>query len=165
MAQSTIPSSNSGITNSDILTPVSPVGRQTIPTGKLQNFPLSELSPQFSYAENKQWAKPGSYTTKLDPKMETSFQKWVKANRIPWQDSPTADYDMRGYYKAMISGDPKAKRASSNLHFPDTWKTPYDRSFSNESMYATHDAPHWVGNTLVTPDGRVIFDEDKDGPG
>lgn len=99
-----------------------------------------------------------SYTTYLTPAEEAQFQSWVKANRIPWQDTPNADYDMRGFWKAQQSGDPNAQRAA-NLHFPDTWKTPYHHLFSNESMYATPDAPRWIDNRLIDKSGRVIADE------
>lgn len=108
-------------------------------------------------------AKPGPYKTQLEEKEESQFQQWVKENDIPWQDSERADYDMRGYWKALITGDPRAKRAP-NKHFPDTWKTPYDKSFSNESMYALPSAPRWSGNKLIGENGKVLYDEDKQGP-
>ena len=97
--------------------------------------------------------------TKLGPQEEQKFQQWVKQNRIPWQDSPTSDYDMRGFWKAQQAGDPNAKRAA-NLHFPDTYKTPYHHSFSSESKYAKPDAPHWEGNKLVDKNGTVLWDDD-----
>jgi hypothetical protein len=113
-------------------------------------------------------AKPGSYTTKLAPNEEPRFQQWVKANRVPWQDTPDADYDMRGYWKAKFSGDPIAKQAA-NLHFPDPWKTPYHHTFSNESKYATADAPRWHkydrGYRLIDKRGRIIADEPDETPG
>ena len=98
-------------------------------------------SAQARWAE---YAKPGPYVTQLDPQDETRFQSWVKQNQIPWQDSPTSDYDMRGFWKAQQSGDPNAKRGA-NLHFPDTWKTPYHETFSNESKYALPTAGRWAG--------------------
>lgn len=116
-----------------------PAGAQVIPTA----------SP---------YAKPGPYTTALPAQQEAGFQSWVKQNKIPWQDSPTADYDMRGYYKAQQAGDPNAKQAG-NMHFPDTYKTPYHATFSNESQYATPDAPRWNGNRLIDKKGNVIADE------
>jgi hypothetical protein len=110
-------------------------------------------------------AKPGPYTTKLSPAEERDFQSWVKTNRVPWQDSPTADYDMRGYYQALREG--KAKQSldpyDRRMHFPDTWKTPYHSTFSNESIYSTPEAPHWEGNRLMTPQGSLIYDESKRG--
>ena len=97
--------------------------------------------------------------TKLSPTEEAKFQSWVKQNKIPWQDTPTADYDMRGYWKAMESGDPNAKRAA-NRHFPDTWKTPYHHSFSSESKYSKQ-GTHWVGNKLIEDSsGKVLWDDD-----
>lgn len=94
------------------------------------------------------YATPGPYTTTLAPDEEQQFQGWVKSNKLPWQDGPTSDYDMRGFWKAQQAGDPNARRAA-NLHFPDTYKTPYHKSFSNESKYATKRAPHWEGDKLV----------------
>jgi hypothetical protein len=103
-------------------------------------------------------AKPNLYNTQLNPAEELQFQQWVKANKIPWVDSPASDYDMRGFWKAMQSGDPNAKRAA-NLHFPDTFKTPWHHSISNESMYASPNAPSWKGNQLVDKSGKVVWDE------
>lgn len=106
--------------------------------------------------------KANLYATQLPPQDEQKFQQWIVANKIPWQDSPDADYDMRGYWKAQQSGDPSAKQAA-NLHFPDTYKTPWHHSFSNESMYATPDAPKWYGNKLMGKDGKLVWDDDKMG--
>jgi hypothetical protein len=110
------------------------------------------------------YAKPGPYVTQLSPDDETQFQSWVKQNKVPFEnDSSTSDYDMRGYWKAMNSGDANAKQSLSGfdgtMHFPDTFKTPYHKTFSNESMYATPDAPHWEGDRLVGKDGNVVADE------
>lgn len=109
------------------------------------------------------WSKPGPYVTKLEPGLEKEFQAWVKENKVPWQDHPQADYDMRGFYKALKSGDKRAVQAKSqfdqHMHFPDVWKTPYHKTFSNESIYAKKDAPHWVGDKLIDKHGRVIADE------
>lgn len=103
------------------------------------------------------YAKPGPYYTELGPQEEAKFQHWAKSVN----QSPSPDYDLRGFWKAMSSGDPAAKRAvdpgSGQLHFPDKWKTPYSVSFSRESMYATSDAPHWVGSNLVDKDGKVVY--------
>jgi hypothetical protein len=108
-------------------------------------------------APTSQYAKPGSYTTQLSPSDELQFRNWVKSNNIPWVDEPQSDYDMRGFYKDMVGGG--AKRSTTNLHFPDTYKTPYHKSFSNESKYATADAPHWEENNLVDKTGKVVFSE------
>lgn len=95
------------------------------------------------------YAKRGPYRTNLSSSEERNFQKWVKSSKIPWQDSPQSDYDMRGYWKAQQSGNKQAKQDSTTGHFPDTWKTPYHKTFSNESIYATSMAPHWEGQSLV----------------
>jgi hypothetical protein len=76
----------------------------------------------------------------------------------PTFSAPDNDYDMRGFYKSLMAGDPNAKR-SKNLHFIDTYKTPYHHLFSNESKYARPDAPHWVGTKLIDKNGKVIIDE------
>ena len=105
------------------------------------------------------------YVTELPPDQEQAFQAWAAKNKVPWQDTPNADYDMRGFWSALQVGDPRAATAinpaDKRLHFPDTWKTPYHATFSNESQYAAGrpDAPHWQGNVLVAPDGRVVADE------
>ena len=116
------------------------------------------------YQRNKAWAKPGPYLTKLSKKEEKAFQKWAEENKVPWQESETSDYDMRGFFKALINKDPRAMTAinpNDNLmHFPDVWKTPYHHSFSAESQYATKQAPNWnPADQLVTPAGVVTFDE------
>lgn len=114
-------------------------------------------------APKQDYATPGPYITKLSSEEEAQFQDWVKHNNIPFDPSPNADYDMRGFWKAQQSGDPTAKRAA-NLHFPDTWKTPYHKTFSNESIYSKPDAPHWEGNKLIDKNGNVVVDESAPAP-
>src|SRR3954471_14559714 len=65
-------------------------------------------------------AKPGPYLTKLQPADEQSFQTWVKANKVPFDPSPTADYDMRGYWKdnqGKLVGT-EISKFDGELHFP-----------------------------------------------
>lgn len=117
-----------------------------------------------NFDQNKLYAKPGPYVTKLAPEQEQSFEAWVKQNNVPWQDSPTSDYDMRGYYQAMLAGNAgeSLNNNDGKMHFPDTWKTPYHQSFSRESEYATDGAPSWNSlDQLVLPNGTVVFDERK----
>lgn len=105
---------------------------------------------------------PLPWVTRLSPPEEQEFRTWVTANKIPFNpDDSFSDYDMRGFWKAMKSGNVDAVRSSINGHFPDTWKTPFHRSFSNESIYASYgkNVPHWVENTLVSPQGKVVFRE------
>lgn len=111
--------------------------------------------PQNQTPQWGDYAKPGPYTTTLDPQTEQQFQSWVKQNNVPWKDSPTSDYDMRGYYKAQITGDTDAHTSINPIdglpHYPDTYKTPYHKTFSNQSQYALPTAGTWKGNTFVPP--------------
>lgn len=119
------------------------------------------------YQRNLQWAKqsPYGYLTKLKPNEESLFLQWVMDNKIPFDPSPTADYDMRGFWKnLMLEGGDKAETGMNandrQLHFSDYFKTPYHHSFSRESKWATEHAPIWnEQDQLVLPDGTVVFDE------
>ena len=118
------------------------------------------------YARNKAYAKPGSYTTTLSPEQEAKFRGWAKVNPHLVEgeiDNPTPDYDVRGRWLADQSGDPTAKLTRSKfdgkMHASDKWKTPYHRTFSAQSIYATPDAPQWKGDKLVDKTGKVIADE------
>jgi len=108
------------------------------------------------------------YQTRLTPQEETQFQGWVKKNKVPFDPSPQADYDMRGFWKGLTTGDPRAKTGISpydgRMHFTDTWKTPYHKTFSNESIYAPPDAPHWEGDRLIDKNGNVVADETPQQP-
>jgi hypothetical protein len=66
------------------------------------------------------------------------------------------DYDMRGFWKAT-----GGRWAGGGAHFPDTWKTPYDTSFSNQSKYAKRGTPFaWMGEKLVDKrTGQIVFEE------
>jgi hypothetical protein len=106
---------------------------------------------------------PQNYSTPLSATEEPAFQNWLKTNQVPFKDEPQADYDMRGFYKAAQFGDPRATQSlnagDQQMHFPDTWKTPYHTGFSNESMYAPQSAPRWEGDVLKTAGGKVVSDE------
>jgi len=120
------------------------------------------------YAKNKPFIKEGadSFTTGLSPTQETGFQQWVKQNNVPFNPQQgLQDYDMRGFYQALMAKDPRAMTAvnpnDSQLHYPDYWKTPYHKSFSAESQWANpQTAPVWnEKDQLVTPSGAIVFDE------
>lgn len=104
-----------------------------------------------------------TFHTPLGPTDENNFQNWVKTSKVPFDPGPKADYDMRGYWKAMIANPTTVKQSMSDfdgkMHFPDTWKTPYHKTFSNESIYAPKDAPHWEGDRLIDKTGKVVADE------
>lgn len=101
---------------------------------------------------NAPFAVPGPYQTKLSNPEEVKFQQWVKSNNVPMEDDgPQASYDMRGYWKDIASkgqNQTEINPVDKLLHFPDTYKTPYHPTFSNESKYATPDNPfYWKGQT------------------
>lgn len=104
------------------------------------------------------------YLTKLNPLTEMAFRQWVAKNKIPFDPSNKADYDMRGFYQAMMRGDKTAQSGinqnDGQLHFSDTYKTPYHESFSSESKFAAPGAPRWNElDQLAAPSGRIVFDE------
>jgi hypothetical protein len=119
---------------------------------------------------NKEFSKKNwSPTSFKSFEEETAFRKWVQSQKVPFDfEDKYPDYDMRGFYRALMSGDEKATSAinpsDNKLHYPDYWKTPYHESFSNESQWATKDAPKWVGDDkagwkLVDSKGNVYKDE------
>lgn len=127
-----------------------------------------EYTPQQIYARNQAWVKPGAsnYQTQLQPQEEQKFRTWVADNKVPFDPTQAQpDYDMRGFWKALQSGDPRAKGAvdpnDGQMHYPDTWKTPYDLTFSKQSQYANPaTAPDWNDkNELVAPGGQVIWND------
>jgi len=122
---------------------------------------------QANFARNSAWTKPEAtdFNTRLG-QLEPAFRQWVKNNSIPFDPKARGpqDYDMRGFWKGMRSGDPIAASAidpnDSRLHYPDYWKTPYHETFSSESQWAAPGAPSWNGqDQLVTPDGQILFDD------
>jgi hypothetical protein len=135
--------------------------------------PLSSLGtgyamPPDTFMKNMQWGQsapsPQGYNTQLAPQDEAQFQQWVRQNNVPFDPSTTADYDMRGFWKAQQAGNPNARtgvNANDGLmHFGDYFKTPYHQSFSSESQWALPNAPSWNSlDQLVTPGGQVVFDE------
>lgn len=156
------------------------MGRRELPAGVAPSAagggrgsvnPLPDEAANPVLQRNKQYAKPapaaGGYRTTLSQAEESEFGDWVRKNRIPNDDSATSDYDMRGYFRAMksgVAGGPSINANDGMPHFPDTFKTPYHKSFSNESRYANADAPRWnEQDQLVDKAGRVIFDERKEG--
>lgn len=123
------------------------------------------------YNRNKGWAVDHpTYMTTLSPEEETQFRNWVKQNNVPFQpDEARQDYDMRGFYKGLQTKDERAvgriNSSDNSYHYPDTWKTPYHHSFSNESIYATKNAPSWVRDEenkawhLQTQNGEKLITE------
>lgn len=101
------------------------------------------------------YAKRGPYQTPLRGHAEGAFRSWVHRAHVPFDiHARRSDYDMRGFWSA--GGSSHWHRGS---HFPDTYKTPYDTTFSRQPRYATRNNPFdWVGNKLVNMrTGRIIF--------
>ena len=123
------------------------------------------------FERNKAWTLPGEHNYSTDLGVdEPKFQSWVKENKVPFDPKEAnSDYDMRGFYKAVQDGDPRAKQSlnpnDSKMHYTDYWKTPYHKSFSNESQWADPaKAPHWnEQDQLVAPSGQIIMDEKAGG--
>ena len=103
---------------------------------------------------------------------EMSYQKW-RDDVAPQAES--ADYNLRGFYNALLNGDPVARGAMGNdgqPHFPDKWKLPNHPTFSRESQYynpqTMPNTPNWMaapmsglpgmGNNFVLrrPDGSIV---------
>jgi hypothetical protein len=123
---------------------------------------LAEMRGNFD--RNSQYARGGEYSTKLNPLEEAAFRQWVQTSKAPFDpNQPTQDYDMRGYWKDIASKGGNATQLNPNdgeMHFPDTYKTPFHQSFSAESRYAMPTAPKWANDhQLVGSDGKVVFDE------
>lgn len=137
------------------------------PKEALNQYPNPEDRPADESLEfNKAWVKPNWKPLQLTPTNEAKFQEWVKKNPKLVEgelNNPKADYDVRAHWLAGQRGDPEASlvpnKWDGKLHGSDKFKTPYNGGFSNESIYATPDAPRWVGNKLVTKDGRLVTDE------
>ena len=137
--------------------------RQTLSGGGSEG---SGFTPGQVYARNAPYVKPGvqNFYTQLSPTEEKGFRAWVRKNNVSFDpNAKHPDYDMRGFYQALVSGDPKAKNSidpnDGKIHYPDYWKTPYDATFSRQSKFASESAPDWKGDNLVLPNGRVVYSD------
>ncbi len=113
---------------------------------------------------NAPHARAGSAQTVLPVGDEMRFRAWAHSNDVPFDpNAANPDYDMRGFYRAMATGDKGAQSAidpiDGKLHYPDTYKFPSHPSFSAESKFAKPTAPRWDENDLLRDQfGRVIYD-------
>jgi hypothetical protein len=116
---------------------------------------------QQAYQRNAQFAHPGPYHTPLQPEEEQKFRQWVTQNKVPFDpNAKIVDYDMRGFWKERQMDAAKWKPGQ---HFPDTYKTPYDTTFSAESKYAKPGTPFiWKGDNLIDKrTGAIVFSPTK----
>lgn len=146
--------------------PAAPQVAALLPAAPPSQVPVDPA--QQAFQRNSAWVRPGqfNYNTQLAQPEEVAFRSWLQKNNVPFNlQQGVTDYDMRGFYKALMSGDPRAKSAvdpnDSRMHYPDYWKTPYHATFSNESQWADPaKAPRWnEKDQLVLPDGTVLFDD------
>jgi hypothetical protein len=115
---------------------------------------------QQALAHNRRFALPPTpgprpYQTELPAPLEVLFRAWVATNHVPFDPSARlADYDMRGYWQQT-----RGQGWKPGQHFPDTFKTPYDASFSHESKYATRNNPFvWQDDALIDRrTGQIVF--------
>ena len=126
---------------------------------------MADSKSKLSQYLKELFLRPRDYRTDLPPNQEFEFQNWVKQNDIPYVDEPRADYDMRGFYKALQNKDPRATSSydflDNRFHYPDIWKTPWHETFSQDSMYSLPTSPHWVKDKLINALGTTIFDARK----
>lgn len=123
------------------------------------------MTPQEIFDKNKKYAiQRNSYITPLSLDDQIKFLEWVSSNNVPYDPSPNSDYDMQGYWKSIQGKNysPEINKNDGMPHYPDTFKTPYHRTFSSESVFSTPGAPSWNKlDQLVLPDGTIVFDERK----
>jgi hypothetical protein len=107
-----------------------------------------------AYKHNRPFAKPGPYQTALNDVDEQAFRQWLRRYKVEFDpDNPQENYDMRGFWKDTKGQAPKD-------FYPDTYKTPWDTTFSNESRYATSDCPfRWkdAATLIDIRDGSTVF--------
>lgn len=86
------------------------------------------------------------YNTKLSPSEEAGFEKWAKKNN---REKDSYDYDMRGAYRELVSGETKQ---AANGHFTDKFKKPNHPTFSDQSQYNGING-YTGGKWIETPEG------------
>lgn len=123
-----------------------------------------------AYRHNSPFATGGPYQTVLSGPDEATFRLWadyvnaIAGGPLIKPDLWPNDYDDRGYWVAQPGHDASHPTYAVGQHGPDTWKTPYDTSFSKQSQYATATCPFdWVtdrkwGDLLLDfRNGQIVF--------
>lgn len=79
------------------------------------------------------------WQTPLDAMKEQFFRAWLQQGHINFDpDNPNPDYDMRGWWQAMMQGAPNATyNLSEQLTplFPPSFTTPWSLDFGPESKF------------------------------
>lgn len=110
---------------------------------------------QQAYKHNRPFATRGPYQTRLNGPEEAAFQQWVTHNSVEFNPNDAqADYDLRGWWRENRPGP------GSRPFYNDKYKTPYDTTFSNQSIYATPNNPFmWKDDATLIDirDGSIVF--------
>lgn len=93
------------------------------------------------------------YNTKLSPQEEAAYVAWAKENG---RDKDVYDYDMRGAWKELMSGD---MRQADNGHLGDKYKKPNHPTFSDQSVY--HGTDGYEGGSWEEGEDGVSFTPSK----
>ena len=94
------------------------------------------------------------YNTVLEPETETAYNAWASENG---RHKDVYDYDLRGAYQEMQSGD---MAAADNGHLGDKYKKPNHPTFSNESIYHGSDGK-LGGSWTENENGQTVFTPSK----
>ena len=130
---------NDSNTTSDILLKINEF-KNSVPENIYNGYINSGLELQ-DRAYNKQIAinkyPTGGKIIPYDPK-DRKFKEWYNKNTLEGQNkipySERLDYDYYSFYK---NGEYRNKMFNIENHFPDTYKRPNHKTFSNESIYST----------------------------
>lgn len=127
-----------------------------------------EGHPQGAYTHNQKWAVQGPYQTALGAQKEQRFQDWAKRFEGQQGIKVNKEYDYRGWW---LNSSPQERHEAiaKGGHFTDKWKTPYDTSFSNQSIYSKPGNPlvwrvnkNGVGILINKNNGRLILRESEE---
>jgi hypothetical protein len=140
---------------------------------RLRNLITNQIPDKSIVNEQELLSGVNPFGTNLKPEAEKEFASFAKNI----QQLPTPDFDLRGLFKEAkgkglvdkILGGQETELGGINpttqtFHFTDKFKTPFHKSFSRESQFATKDAPRWVQNEdqsfrLVDANNKTLIDE------
>lgn len=76
-----------------------------------------------------------------EPSERTAFAQWLQRNNVNEPFHPNQHYDNVSAFRAGVNRAP-----GKEGHFPDTYKLPGHKTFSNESQYAMGDNAKYAGS-------------------